>query len=78
MESEWPFRAIGECAKVYSGFAFKSQELGNEGIPVVKIKNVNNKTVDISDTQFFPDHLVTSRHSKYFLQDNDVLIAMTG
>ena len=78
MESKWPFVPIGECAAVYSGFAFKSKDLGEEGIPVVKIRNVNNKTVDITETQFFPEQYITQRHDKYFLEDRDVLIAMTG
>ncbi|NQU63827.1 MAG: restriction endonuclease subunit S, partial [SAR324 cluster bacterium] len=76
--SEWKSVPIGKCATVYSGFAFKSQDLGNEGVPVVKIKNVNNKVVDFSETQFFPQNLVTPRHDKFFLEDGDVLIAMTG
>ena len=78
MQSKWPFLQISECAKVYSGFAFKSQDLGEDGIPVVKIKNVNNRTVDIADTQFFPEELITDKHGRFFLDDGDVLIAMTG
>ena len=78
MASKWPFFKISDCAKVYSGFAFKSQDLGDRGIPVVKIKNVNNRTVNIADTQFFPQELLNEKHSRFFLEDGDVLIAMTG
>jgi len=78
MSSNWGYDQIGNHAEVYSGFAFKSKDLGNHGIPVVKIKNVNNRVVDVSDTQFFPESLINEKHDKFILQDGDVLIAMTG
>lgn len=72
------FVKLGDHCKLISGFAFKSKDLGTSGVPVVKIKNVNNKTVDLSDTQYFPEELITSKHDKFFLEKGDVLIAMTG
>lgn len=78
MVSDVEFVRVGEHCTVVSGFAFKSTDLGEIGIPVIKIKNVNNKTVDLSDTQFFPKELVTEKHAKFFIENGDVLIAMTG
>ena len=79
MRSKWPVDKIAQHAEVFSGFAFKSSDLNeDEGIPVVKIKNVNNRVVDISETQFFPEDLITYKHQKFFLKNGDVLIAMTG
>lgn len=79
MHSNWPFDNIGTHAEVFSGFAFKSTDLTECGeIPVVKIKNVNNGSVDIKDTQFFASELLTDKHSKHLLKNGDVLIAMTG
>ncbi len=78
MRSNHALRPIGAGAIVYSGFAFRSEDFAGAGIPVVKIKNVNNRTVDLTDTQFFPESKVTDKHAKFFLTDGDVLIAMTG
>lgn len=78
MGSEFRFERLGNHADVFSGFAFKSADWRLTGIPVVKIKNVNNGVVDISDTQFFSPESITERHDKFFVAHGDVLIAMTG
>ena len=78
MGTDMRMRPISYGASVYSGFAFKSEDFCDTGIPVVKIKNVNNRLVDLVDTEFFPADKVTEKHAKFFLKDGDVLIAMTG
>lgn len=71
-------KKLHELAEVFSGYAFKSKDLGKEGLPVVKIKNVNNKIVSKQCDQFLPNNLVTERLKKYLLQKEDILVAMTG
>ncbi|CAH8200727.1 restriction endonuclease subunit S [Vibrio aestuarianus] len=71
-------KKLHELADVFSGYAFKSKDLGENGIPVVKIKNVNNKIVSKQCDQFLPDDLVTERLKKYLLKQSDILVAMTG
>lgn len=62
-----------------TGFAFKSSDYAFEGIPIVKIGNIQNKRVTISESNsFFPEGLVESKIEDYYLADGDVLIAMTG
>lgn len=75
---EYPFEEIAIGATIFSGFAFKSKDFTEEGIPVVKIKNVNHRIVDLSETQHFPESEVMDKHAKFFLEDKDILIAMTG
>lgn len=43
---------ILEKARVISGFAFKSQEFADSGIPVVKINNIKRKSITLQDCQF--------------------------
>ena len=51
----YSFKEIREGASVFSGFAFKSSDFTNEGIPVIKIKNIQNKHVNlIEDNEYFP------------------------
>ena len=69
---------IGHFAEVFSGFAFKSEDFSDSGIPVIKIKNVNNREVDLSTSDYFPENRVNAKHEKFFLKDRDILIAMTG
>ncbi|MFM5179819.1 restriction endonuclease subunit S [Aeromonas veronii] len=72
-------RPLGDLCDFLSGFAFKSGDLkGDSGIPVVKIKNVNNKVVTLEDMQFFPEEKLDEKIDRFLLNDGDVLIAMTG
>ena len=74
----YPLKELNEGASVFSGFAFKSKDFSDEGIPIVKIKNIQNKSVDLKEVQYFPLDKVNNKHKKFFLKNNDVLIAMTG
>jgi type I restriction enzyme S subunit len=76
---DYSLREISIGAKVFSGFAFKSTDMNDEqGIPIVKIKNIQNGEVTLGQSQYFPEALVNEKIANFFLQDKDVLIAMTG
>ena len=78
-EDDYSLKEIAIGADVFSGFAFKSDDLNNEeGIPVVKIGNIHDRQVTLNGSQFFPKELVNDKIAKFFLEDRDVLIAMTG
>ncbi len=75
----WPITKIGDVCDVVPGFAFKSKDLGEMGIPVIKIGNItDNRAVDIGSAQSLPEDLFENRHKKYLLKNGDILIAMTG
>ncbi len=68
---------ISENARVISGFAFKSTEFMDSGIPVIKINNVKKETITLDDCQFV-DKKYLSLKEKYKINNGDVLIALTG
>ena len=75
----WKIKSIGDVCDVVPGFAFKSKDLGETGIPVVKIGNITDDyRVDIESVQHLPNNLVSERHKKFILTNGDILIAMTG
>ena len=73
----WEIRKIGDIARIKSGYAFKSEWWSDEGVPVIKIKDIQNNTVDFSDLS-----RVSEAHSllakNFFVKEGDLLIAMTG
>lgn len=74
----WLKGTVGNIAKVFSGYAFKSNEWLDEGNPVIKIKNItSNNTVDVSDCQCV-DNNVAEKTTRFKLGTGDMLIAMTG
>jgi type I restriction enzyme, S subunit len=73
----WEYGIVSNLCKVKSGYAFKSKHWRKEGNPVIKIKNINNNTVNIGNSDFVDDE-VADIANKYELFAGDVLIAMTG
>ncbi|AYO57597.1 hypothetical protein CO230_05350 [Chryseobacterium sp. 6424] len=67
---------LGSLITLQGGYAFKSQEFQNEGIPVVKIANVNLDNINWDDTSYIDEGRVNEFKS-YALKEGDVLIAMT-
>lgn len=75
--SEWKVVKAEEILDVQNGYAFKSKDFhDSEGIPVIKIKNVASGELDVSDIQFYP--LPLDGLERYFINDGDILIALTG
>ncbi|WP_417197070.1 restriction endonuclease subunit S [Bizionia sp.] len=72
----WKVCKIGSIAKLQGGFAFKSAEFTDSGIPIVKIKNVHYQNIDWSDKTFVSSSRMEEFNS-YSLNKGDVLIAMT-
>ena len=68
---------VGDLADVKSGYAFKSREWSDEGFPVIKIKNIGNNDIELSDCSFIPENIAEAAN-KFKLNAGDLLIAMTG
>ncbi len=80
MAGEFIHRPLGSVARVRSGFAFKSSDMGTCGAPIIKIKNICPPTVDINNCERVPERVIASIPGieRYELKHGDILIAMTG
>ena len=78
MNLKWDSICLGDAAKVISGFAFKSQDFLEVGIPIIKIKNIRLGTVDLSEADFVTPDFIKKLDSKYHIHSNDILISLTG
>ena len=71
----WDSMTIGEYAPCKGGYAFKSSSFCEEGIPVIKIGNIQEDyTLNMADSQCISDFTNVS----YFAHRYDLVIAMTG
>lgn len=77
MMGEYDTVPLGKVASVRSGFAFKSTDWTEAGIPVVKIANVKDGNLVMDGCSFVPRALAESA-AEFALQSDDILIAMTG
>ena len=74
----WKRGNVGELVSINSGYAFKSSNWIDEGNPVIKIRNIiGNNDVDIENCQCINDN-VAEKAAHFALNQNDLLIAMTG
>ena len=70
----WVMCKLSDVCKIISGFAFSSNDYCTEGIPLVRISNIKNNTVDLSECVFIQNTI----DNKFLISKGDLLIAMSG
>ena len=73
----WEEQTVGDLFDLEGGFAFKSSEFLEDGVPVIKIKNVKSGFFSKHDFSFVSEHFLTARPQKVARQ-SDLLISMSG
>ncbi|MEN5378780.1 restriction endonuclease subunit S [Sphingobacterium kitahiroshimense] len=73
----WEKGKLNNITDYLSGYAFKSSEFKNKGNGIIRIKNIGNNTIDISDVVYINDDYA-KKQNKFLLKAGDLLIAMTG
>lgn len=74
-EKGWKVKKLGEVAKIIGGYAFKSDGFSNEGIPVLKIGNINTGKLKASPIVYYGKD---ERLLRYMVYPNDLVISLTG
>ncbi len=75
MHEKWQREPLGTYIRVQGGYAFNSEEFGDEGLPVARISSIRNGKIDLSDAPRVP---ISPNLSRFLLNDGDLLIAMSG
>jgi type I restriction enzyme S subunit len=73
---KWERIEIGKVAKVISGFAFKSKDFQQIGIPIVKIKNIKDENIVLDESDCVDSSIDVP--PRFHLMDGDILISLTG
>ncbi|MBK1439682.1 restriction endonuclease subunit S [Parapedobacter sp. ISTM3] len=73
----WSKITLDEIAKVKNGYAFKGTDFINEGVPVIKIKNVKPNKILLNDLSYVSRE-VADKAIKYVINQDDILITMSG
>ena len=77
MKYNWKLINLGEIAKIQGGCPFKSSDFIENGNVVLKIKNVQKGRICLEDCAYVNEN-IAELSKDYLLNDNDVLICMTG
>jgi type I restriction enzyme S subunit len=74
----WKSLKFGEVFNVQNGYAFKSGDYKDKGIPVLRTRDYSSSFfINISDPIFLSEDFSIS-HKKYFVKELDFLIIMVG
>ena len=61
--TKYPYKKINIGSIVFSGFSFKSKNLQTlKGIPIIKIKNIQNRNISIHNYELIYEELVTDNY----------------
>lgn len=75
--SKWKTIKLGEVAKIQGGYSFKSEEFQQNGVPIIRISNLDGESVIVDeDTCYYKKFW--DEHSEFRIYYGDILIAMSG
>ncbi len=77
MQNGWTTSKLGELIQTLKGYAFKSQWYSDVGVPLVKVSNFTNDSIDIEGLSRIPDE-ISANYLRYILETNDVIIQTVG
>ncbi|MDF2947591.1 MAG: Type restriction-modification system, specificity subunit [Bacillales bacterium] len=75
LPDNWIWVKFGTVASLVNGYAFKSKDYIEEGIPIVRISDIVGKIYDLSKAVKVPNELYNER---FIINKGDLLIAMSG
>lgn len=73
----WPLGKVSDIAAVISGFAFKSEWFGTGDAKVIRIGDLKNGKIDLSDAMIF-DHKTNKVREQFKIKSGDILMALSG
>ena len=76
VEVEW--KPLEDVCDFKNGFAFKSSLFKENGLPIIRITNVDGKNINITDVKYFNPVDYTENTKSYEVRNGDILIAMSG
>jgi type I restriction enzyme S subunit len=74
----WKTVKLGEVCDLQNGFAFKSSLFREEGLPILRISNIQNEEVSLEKLAYFVEEDYDISFERYKVLPNDLLIAMSG
>lgn len=74
----WKSGSLYKVCKVQGGFAFKSEEFLKDGIPLIKISNINDGSVKLEKNNSYVSNNRLKFYKSFIIKEGDILIALSG
>jgi type I restriction enzyme S subunit len=68
---------LGAIAEFMNGGAWNQTEYSDEGIPVVRVTDIKEETVDLAECKYLP-HTSLAKYARHVLQAGDLVICTVG
>lgn len=75
LPTNWQIKTLGEACELCNGYAFKSSSFINKGVPVIRIGDIKNFEIDISNAMQVQ---ISQDYENYQIQNRDLPIAMSS
>jgi type I restriction enzyme, S subunit len=75
LSKEYKLEPLSNHLKIVGGYAFKTAEYKNQGIPIIRISDFNNEQIILKDVVYYQE---SKELDKYQLVEGDIIIALTG
>ena len=70
----WVWTTLGSVCNFENGFAFSSDDYKQEGIPLIRISNISDNTIDLNGCVFVQKEI----EDRFVVNNGDLLIALSG
>jgi len=75
--SGWERTKLKRYVSIFTGYSFKSDWFGEEGIPVIRISNIQDGFIDFTKSVYLTENYLTE-YPDYVVKRDDTLICLTG
>ena len=70
----WGICKLSDLCKIENGFAFSSNDYITEGVPLIRISNIVNNSIDLTECVYIQGKV----DNRFIVAKGDLLIAMSG
>ena len=77
-KDRWKKYKLGDVCDFISGFSFSSNDFCDRGILLIKISNISNGKIVLSDEDVYLPIDYVYKYKQFVIKQNDLLIAMSG
>ena len=74
----WQWARLGDVLKLWNGFAFNSRDFQSQGVPVIRIGDLQAGEVVLSNAVCVSEDLANSVEQRFWIPPHALLIAMSG
>lgn len=75
----WKYGKLSDFVELIHGYQFRTTDFVDDGIPIIKIGNVNNSNLDLDREKLgFIDEKRLPSFEQYEILNNDILMSLTG